>query len=127
MSFQQIAKLVEQIGIPLLAASVCAYALWFILRWLLKTFKGDFESRVSDLQHELEEEIGECRKQLTQTHSVMIRLVDRVRVLDQSLLEHTTLVLVHYGLEPAPRRMTRAERRDELQEELRAVARNGDE
>ena len=127
MSFQQIASLIEQIGIPILVSGVCAYALWFILRWLLKTFKTDFENRVSDLQRELEEEIGECRKQLTQTHDVVIRLVDRVRVLDQSLLEHTTLVRVHYGLKPAPRRMTRAERRDELQEELRTVAKNGDE
>jgi hypothetical protein len=125
MSFAQIAKLVEQVGIPLLVAGVSAYALWFVLRWLLKTFKGDFENRVSDLQHELEEQLREARHQIDESKVILIRLVDRIRILDQTLIEHSTMCRTHFGLEPAPRRLTRAERRDELQEELRTV-KNGD-
>jgi hypothetical protein len=127
MSFQQMAKLVEQLGVPLLTAGVLGYALWFLLRWLLKTFKSDFENRVTDLQRELEEQLREARHQIDETKTILIRLVDRIRILDQNLIEHSTMCRTHYGLEPAPRRLTRADRRAELQEELRAVAKNGDE
>lgn len=127
MSIVQLTKLLETVGIPVLTAGVAAYALWFILKWLLVKFSNDFQTQLRDIAAEIDEELRDTRAQIVETKTILIRLVDRVRLLDQSLLEHDAVARTIWGLNPkTQRKRTRAERRDELQEELRNIGKNGD-
>tara|TARA_R110002153_G_scaffold266354_1_gene429596 strand:+ start:1142 stop:1528 length:387 start_codon:yes stop_codon:yes gene_type:complete len=127
MSIVQFTKLLETVGIPVLTAGVAAYALWFILKWLLVKFSNDFEAQLRDMASEIDEELRDTRTQIVETKTILIRLVDRVRLLDQSLLEHDAVARTIWGINPkTQRKRTRAERRDELQEELRNIGKNGD-
>ena len=61
MSIPQFIKLVEQVGIPLLTAAVAAYALWYIIRWLLTKFSSDLTRQLSEIAAEIDEEQRDIR------------------------------------------------------------------
>ena len=64
----------------------------------------------------------ETKEETQEIKTMVVRLIDRVRLLDQSLLEHTTAARIIWDVEPAlDRKRTRQERREELEEELRGV------
>jgi predicted RNase H-like nuclease (RuvC/YqgF family) len=127
MSISQFIKLVEELGIPLLTAGVAAYALWFILKWLLVKFSTDFNKQLEKGLSEVDEEIRDTRDEIHEIKTLVVRLIDRVRLLDQSLLEHDAVARTIWNLEPKLERpRTRAERREELEEELRNIGKNGD-
>ena len=127
MSIAQFTKLLETVGIPVLTAGVAAYALWFVLKWLLVKFSHDFSAQLKGMEAENDEELRDARRQIDETKVILVRLVDRVRLLDQSLLEQDAVARTIWGLEPrVERRRTRSERREELQEQLREIGKNGD-
>ena len=127
MSIAQFTKLLETVGIPVLTAGVAAYALWFVLKWLLVKFSNDFSAQLKGMEAEIDEELRDARHQIDETKVILVRLVDRVRLLDQSLLEHDSVARTIWGLEPrVARRRTRSARREELQEQLREIGKNGD-
>lgn len=127
MSIAQFIKLLETVGIPVLTASVAAYALWFVLKWLLVKFSTDFETQIKNMAAEIDEELRDARHQIDETKVILVRLVDRVRLLDQSLVEHDAVARTIWGLAPRVERpRTRSERREELQEQLREIGKNGD-
>lgn len=137
MSVAQIVKLIEQLGIPILVSLVCGYALFFTLKFILIKFSGDFQTQLKDssvsaqtqlrdIAAEIDEELRDARSQIDETKVILVRLVDRVRLLDQSLLEHDAVARTIWGLEPkTERKRTRSERRDELSEQLREIGTNG--
>ena len=111
----------------MLTAGVAAYALWFVLKWLLVKFSTDFESQLKNMAAEIDEELRDARNQIDETKIILVRLVDRVRLLDQSLVEHDAVARTIWGLAPRVERpRTRSERREELQEQLREIGKNGD-
>lgn len=114
-------------GIPLLTAGVAAYALWFVLKWLLVKFSTDFNKQLEKGLSEVDEEIRDTRDEIHEIKTLVVRLIDRVRLLDQSLLEHDAVARTIWNIEPRlDRPRTRAERREELEEELKNIGKNGD-
>ena len=120
-------KYTETVGIPVLVGAVSGYMLWWIVRWVLVKFSTDFNSQLDKGLANIDEEIRDTRAELLETKQLIIRLIDRVRLLDQSLLEHDAVARTIWKIGPAlDRPRTRSERRDELEEELRNIGKNGD-
>jgi hypothetical protein len=66
--------------------------------------------------------LREAKEETQEIKTMVVRLIDRVRMLDQSLVEHTTAARIVWGVEPTrDRKRTRQERREELEEELRGI------
>ena len=127
MSVAQFIKLLETVGIPVLVGAVSGYMLWWIVRWVLVKFSTDFNSQLDKGLANIDEEVRDTRTELLEMKQLIIRLIDRVRLLDQSLLEHDAVARTIWKIGPAlDRPKTRAERRDELEEELRNIGKNGD-
>ena len=127
MSPAQVAKLIEQIGVPVVTAAACAYALQFIIRWILVNFKKDFEKKIEGLHKNLDEEMAIHRGHLIELKTLSVRLTDRVRRLDQSLTELDSTARTYWELTKHDRRRTRSERREELLESLADVGKNGED
>jgi hypothetical protein len=121
-----VAKLLEQVGIPLVVAGACGYSLVFVVRWILVTFKKDFEKKVEGLHKNLDEEMAIHREHLIELKTLSVRLTDRVRRLDQTLTALDATARTVWTLDKVPRNRTRSERREELEEALRDVGKNGD-
>ncbi len=127
MSVAQLTKLIEQLGIPVVVGGVSAWMLFWIIRWVLSTVKTDFGKQISDLHAELDEELRDARKQIEEIKVITIRLVDRTRLLSEELNSHDQVARAVWGLDPKIERpRTRADRRAELNEELRNIGKNGD-
>tara|TARA_R100001082_G_scaffold38404_1_gene20246 strand:+ start:10 stop:396 length:387 start_codon:yes stop_codon:yes gene_type:complete len=127
MEITQFIKLLETLGIPVAVGAVSGYMLFWIIRWVLVKFSSDFNSQLDKGLANIDEEIRDTRAELVETKKLIVRLIDRVRLLDQSLLEHDAVARTIWGIDPAIERpRTRAERREELEEELRNIGKNGD-
>ena len=138
MSVSQFVKLFETVGIPVLTAAAAGYALWWLIRWLTGSFKEELNNEHKDivkaidiLKEELDEETRDTRdllgKRLEELRIMMIRLIDRVRVLEMNFIEHDETVRAAYGLERAIRKKTRHDQVEELQEQIKDAGKtNGD-
>jgi|TARA_R110000751_G_scaffold132234_1_gene234724 hypothetical protein len=127
VSVTQFTKLLETVGIPVLVGAVSGYMLWWIIRWVLVKFSTDFNSQLDKGLSAIDEEVRDTRAEITEAKQLIIRLIDRVRLLDQSLLEHDAVARTIWNIEPRLERpRTRAERRAELEEELKNIGKNGD-
>jgi chromosome segregation ATPase len=129
MSVAQLIKLVETLGVPVLVAAASAFALWKVLQFILRDLRDDIKAisqeqtdELRELRKSLQGELRETKQETQEIKTMLVRLIDRVRMLDQSLVEHTTAARIIWGVEPArDRRRTRQERREELEEELKGI------
>ena len=130
MSITQFVKLFETVGIPVLTAAAAGYALWWLIRWITGSFKQELNDEHKDivkaidiLKEELDEETRDTRdqlgKRLEELRIMMIRLIDRVRVLEINFIEHDETVRAAYGLERAERKKTRHDQVEELKEQIK--------
>ena len=129
MSVAEILELAETLGIPVLVAVAAAWALWKLLQFILRDLRDDIRDISREQSDELRElrravqgELQETKTETQEIKTMVIRLIDRVRVLEQSLVDLTTAARIIWGVEPArDRKRTRQERREELEEELRGI------
>jgi len=129
MSVSEILKLAETLGIPVLVATAAAFSLWKLLQFILRDLRDDIKAiskeqsdELRELRKSLQNELRETKQETQQISTMVVRLIDRVRVLEMGLLEHTTAARIVWGVEPArDRHRTREERRAELEEELRGI------
>jgi len=138
MSVAQFIKLFETVGIPVLTAAAAGYALWWLIKWLTGNFKQelneehqDIVKSIDQLKEELDEETRDTRNQigrkLDELSVVIIRLIDRVRVLEINFIEHDETVRAAYGLSRAARKKPRHEVVEELKEQIKDAGKiNGD-
>jgi len=130
MSITQFVKLFETVGIPVLTALAAGYALWWLIRWITGSFKQELNDEHKDivkaidiLKEELDEETRDTRdqlgKRLEELRIMVIRLIDRVRVLEINFIEHDETVRAAYGLERADRKKTRHDQVEELKEQIK--------
>ena len=130
MSITQFVKLFETVGIPVLTALAAGYALWWLIRWITGSFKQELNDEHKDivkainiLKQELDEETRDTREQLgnklEELRIMVIRLIDRVRVLEINFIEHDETVRAAYGLERAVRKKTRHDQVEELKEQIK--------
>ena len=103
-------------------AGMSSWGLFYILRWVLRTVKTDFEARVTELHSEVTDELKEARSQISELKVIVIRLIDRTRLLERELTDLDSVCRLSFNLPPkGPPRRTRSERREELEEELRNI------
>ena len=138
MSVPQFVKLFETVGIPVLTALAAGYALWWLIRWITGNFKQELNDEHQDiiksidtLKKELDEETRDTREQLGQIlqdiRIMVIRLIDRIRVLEINFIEHDETVRAAYGLSRANRKKPRHEVVEELNEQIKDAGKtNGD-
>tara|TARA_R110000823_G_scaffold70852_1_gene163448 strand:+ start:57 stop:479 length:423 start_codon:yes stop_codon:yes gene_type:complete len=138
VSVPQFIKLFETVGIPVLTALAAGYALWWLIRWITGSFKQELQDEHQDivraidhLKEELDEETRDTRDQLGQkldeVRLMVIRLIDRVRVLEINFIEHDETVRAAYGLSRANRKKPRHEVVEELKEQIKDAGKtNGD-
>ena len=138
VSVPQFIKLFETVGIPVLTALAAGYALWWLIRWITGNFKQELNDEHQDiiksidtLKKELDEETRDTREQLGQIlqdiRIMVIRLIDRIRVLEINFIEHDETVRAAYGLSRANRKKPRHEVVEELKEQIKDAGKtNGD-
>ena len=138
VSVSQFIKLIETVGIPVLTAAAAGYALWWLIRWITGSFKQELNEEHQDivksidhLKNELDEETRDTREQIGQKlddiRIMVIRLIDRVRVLEINFIEHDETVRAAYGLSRAARKKPRHEVVEELKEQIKDAGKtNGD-
>jgi hypothetical protein len=131
-------KIFETVGIPVLTAAAAGYALWWLIKWITGSFKqelkeehNDIVKAIDQLKEELDEETRDTREQLGQKldeiRVVVVRLIDRVRVLEINFIEHDETVRAAYGLARADRKKPRHEVVEELKEQIKDAGKlNGD-
>ena len=131
-------KMFETVGIPVLTAAAAGYALWWLIRWITGSFKQelndehqDIVKAIDQLKEELDEEARDTREQLgkklNEIRTMVIRLIDRVRVLEINFIEHDETVRAANGLSRAIRKKPRHEVVEELKEQIKDAGKtNGD-
>ena len=130
MSVPLFIKLFETVGIPVLTAAAAGYALWWLIRWITGNFKQELNDQhrdivktIDSLKEELDEETRDTRDQLgsklDEVRLMVIRLIDRVRVLEINFIEHDETVRAAYGLRRAERKKPRHEVVEELKEQIK--------
>ena len=124
MDINIVIDLFEKVGIPVLTAASAGYGLWWLMRWITNTFRQDVLSALKNLHQEIDEEIRDTRttmdKRLSELNIMVIRLIDRVRILEKNYIEHDETMRAVYDLGAKPkRRLTRQEIIEELKEQIK--------
>ena len=135
---------INDLGFPIVLALLAALALWKLSSWLLKFFnqlvgdqakdrmgtieriKTETVKAIEDLQQELDEEQQHTRKEIPEIKTMVIRLIDRVRLLAEEVYDHDVTARAVWNINPKRKKYrTRAERREELKDELADIGKNG--
>ena len=135
---------INDLGFPIVLALLAALALWKLSSWLLKFFnqlvgdqakdrmgtieriKTETVKAIEDLQQELDEEQQYTRKEISEIKTMIIRLIDRVRLLAEEVYDHDVTARAVWNINPKRKKYrTRAERREELTDELADIGKNG--
>jgi len=135
---------INDLGFPIVLALLAALALWKLSSWLLKFFnelvgsqakdrmetieriKTETVRAIEDLQQELDEEQQYTRKEISEIKTMIIRLIDRVRLLAEEVYDHDVTARAVWNINPKRKKYrTRAERREELKDELADIGKNG--
>ena len=115
-------KLFETVGYPVLTAMALGYCLFWLLRWLVGRFSRDLEEE----QQHIHREIDSLRKDIAESKVIIVRLIDRIRLLSEEVYSHDVVARTVWGLNPREdRQRTRAERRERLEDELADIGKNG--
>ena len=115
-------KLFETVGYPVLTALALGYCLFWLMRWLVGRFSRDLEEE----QQHIHREIDSLREDIAESKVIIVRLIDRVRLLSEEVYAHDVVARTVWGLNPREdRQRTRAERRERLEDELADIGKNG--
>jgi len=115
-------KLFETVGYPVLTALAMGYCLFWFMRWLVGRFSNDLQEE----QQHIHREIDSLREDIAESKTIIVRLIDRVRLLSEEVYAHDVVARTVWGLNPREdRQRTRAERRERLEDELADIGKNG--
>ena len=93
----------------------------------IEQIKIDTVKAIEQLQTELDEEQRDTRKEISEIKTMVVRLIDRVRLLAEEVYDHDVTARAVWQINPKrAKHRTRAERRDQLQDELADIGKNGD-
>ena len=127
MTTTSLIKLFETVGIPVVAAAAAGYALWWLMKWVTHNLKQDLTEQHNEIDEELRDTRENLSKQIKELHVIVIRLVDRIRVLEINFIEHDETVRALNGLKRQERKKPRHELVEELKEQIKDAGRlNGD-
>ena len=136
---------ISELGFPIVIALVSVFILYklgiIILKFVqdlvgkqqtdrmknIEQIKIDTIKAIEQLQVELDEEQRDTRKEISEIKTMVIRLIDRVRLLAEEVYDHDVTARAVWQINPKrAKHRTRAERRDQLQDELADIGKNGD-
>jgi len=136
---------ISELGFPVVIALISVIIIYKLGVFLLKFFqdlvgkqqtdrmknieqiKIDTVKAIEQLQTELDEEQRDTRKEISEIKTMVVRLIDRVRLLAEEVYDHDVTARAVWQINPKrAKHRTRAERRDQLQDELADIGKNGD-
>ena len=136
---------ISELGFPIVIALVSIFILYklgiIILKFVqdlvgkqqtdrmknIEQIKIDTVKAIEQLQVELDEEQRDTRKEVAEIKTMVIRLIDRVRLLAEEVYDHDTTARAVWDIgHRKPKHRTRTERREQLQDELADIGKNGD-
>ena len=136
---------ISELGFPIVIALVSVFILYklgiIILKFVqdlvgkqqtdrmknIEQIKIDTVKAIEQLQIELDEEQRDTRKEIAEIKTMVIRLIDRVRLLAEEVYDHDTTARAVWDIgNRKPKHRTRTERREQLQDELADIGKNGD-
>ena len=136
---------ISELGFPVVIALISVIIIYKLGVFLLKFFqdlvgkqqtdrmknieqiKIDTVKAIEQLQTELDEEQRDTRKEIGDIKVMVVRLIDRVRLLAEEVYDHDVTARAVWQINPKrAKHRTRAERRDQLQDELADIGKNGD-
>ena len=136
---------ISELGFPIVIALVSVFILYklgiIILKFVqdlvgkqqtdrmknIEQIKIDTVKAIEQLQVELDEEQRDTRKEIAEIKTMVIRLIDRVRLLAEEVYDHDTTARAVWDIgNRKPKHRTRTERREQLQDELADIGKNGD-
>lgn len=85
MQYEQMAALVEKLGIPIVGLLFVGWGFWKIIKWLQVSLTGKIDNQTN----------------------IIIQLIDRIRVLQTDILKLDTMIRVKYGLDVDEERIER--------------------
>ena len=137
---------ISELGFPIVIALVSVFILYklgiIILKFVqdlvgkqqtdrmknIEQIKIDTVKAIEQLQIELDEEQRDTRKEISEIKTIVIRLIDRVRLLAEEVYDHDTTARAVWDIgNRKPKHRTRTERREQLQDELADIGKNGDD
>lgn len=137
---------ISELGFPIVIALVSVFILYklgiIILKFVqdlvgkqqtdrmknIEQIKIDTVKAIEQLQVELDEEQRDTRKEIAEIKTMVIRLIDRVRLLAEEVYDHDTTARAVWDIgNRKPKHRTRTERREQLQDELADIGKNGDD
>ena len=115
-------RLFETVGYPVLTALALGYCLFWFMRWLVTRFSRDLQQEYKHIHRE----IDGLKHDISESKVILVRLIDRVRLLSEEIYAHDVVARTVWGLKPREdRQRTRAERREQLEDELADIGKNG--
>ena len=127
MTTASLIKLFETVGIPVVAAAAAGYALWWLIKWITSNLKNELREQHDEIDEEMRDTRETLSKQIKDLNVIIIRLIDRVRVLEINFIEHDETVRALYGLKRKDIKKPRHEMVEELKEQIKDAGRlNGD-
>ena len=127
MTTASLIKLFETVGIPVVAAAAAGYALWWLIKWITSNLKNELREQHDEIDEEMRDTRETLSNQIKDLNVIIIRLIDRVRVLEINFIEHDETVRALYGLKRQDRKKPRHEMVEELKEQIKDAGRlNGD-
>ena len=136
---------ISELGFPVVIALISIIIIYklgvFLLRFFqdlvgkqqtdrmknIEQIKIDTVKAIEQLQTELDEEQRDTRKEIGDIKTMVVRLIDRVRLLAEEVYDHDVTARAVWQINPKrSKHRTRAERRDQLQDELADIGKNGD-
>lgn len=115
-------RLFETVGYPVLTALALGYCLFWFMRWLVTRFSRDLQQEYKHIHRE----IDDLKHDISESKVILVRLIDRVRLLSEEIYAHDVVARTVWGLKPREdRQRTRAERREQLEDELADIGKNG--
>ena len=136
---------ISELGFPVVIALISVIIIYKLGVFLLKFFqdlvgkqqtdrmksieqiKDDTVKAIEQLQSELDEEQRDTRKEIGDIKVMVVRLIDRVRLLAEEVYDHDVTARAVWQINPKrAKHRTRAERRDQLEDELADIGKNGD-
>ena len=145
MEIKTLTTAISDLGFPIVIALVSVIILYklgvYILKFVnqlvgdqakdrmanIEQIKIDTVKAIEGLEANLEEEALNTRAEITQIKTMVVRLIDRVRLLAEEVYDHDVTARAVWQINPKRAKYrTRSERREKLQDDLADIGQNGD-
>ena len=115
-------KFVETVGIPAAGMAAAGFLAWYLLKWMT----GNLGKQMGEIKQEIKNETDDLHDTLKLQHTMLVRLIDRIRTLEINTMMSNTALLTKSGCDIPEWRRPRSERIANLKEEIKDVSHNGE-